>query len=178
MKQLSGQDSQFLYMESDRNLSNVAMASVYAPPGKRGEDSLFELLKSHVESRLHTSPIFKRKLVRVPLDLDFPYWAEDEFFDLDGHLYRHRISGRERWGEFCELMGRVYSRPLDMNRPLWEMHLVENLGGVREFPEGSFAVITKLHHAAVDGAATMRFFGCLSDRDAKGTPAGDITGEV
>ncbi len=178
MKQLSAQDAQFLYMENDRNLSNVAMACIYAPPTRQVSASLFERLRSHVGSRLHSSPIFRRKLIRVPLELDFPYWADDEFFDLEGHLHSHRLTGGDRWKAFCELMGRIYSRPMDMNRPLWEMHLVEGIGGMRDFPEDSFAVITKLHHAAVDGAATMRFFGCLSDRDAKGTPAWDISGET
>lgn len=62
-----------------------------------------------------------------------------------------------------------------MNRPLWEMHIVENLVGMDHLPEGSFALITKVHHSAVDGSSMVKFFGCLSDIDVNGTPAVDIS---
>ena len=175
MKQLGAQDSQFLFMENSNNLSNVVMVGIYGPaPVKKGE-TLFELIKSHVESRVHTSSIFTRKLVRVPLDLDFPYWADDEFFDLEGHIHYHRFPAPGDWAQLTDLVGRVHSRPLDMNRPLWEMHVVENLSGCGDLPEGSFALLTKVHHAAVDGAAMVKFFACLSDIDAEGTPVIDIS---
>src|SRR5690606_2413796 len=86
MLQLGAQDSQFLYMESGHNLSNVTMVCIYAKPENPTAESVFELVKSHVESRLHTNPIFRRKLVRVPMDLDYPYWVDDEYFDFESHL--------------------------------------------------------------------------------------------
>jgi WS/DGAT/MGAT family acyltransferase len=175
MKQLNAQDSQFLYMENSENLSNVVMGSIFAPPEKASKQSLFEIVKAHVLSRLHTSPIFTRRLVRVPLDLDFPYWADDEYFDIEGHLHLHRLPAPAGWAQFSDLMGRIHSRPLDMNRPLWEMHVVENLAGFDDVPEGSFALITKVHHSAVDGASMVKFFACLSDLDVRGTPAVDIS---
>lgn len=175
MKQLGAQDSQFLFMENSNNLSNVVMVGIYGPaPLKKGE-TLFELIKNHVAARVHTSPIFTRKLVRVPLDLDFPYWADDEFFDLEGHIHYHRFPAPGSWAQLTDLAGRVHSRPLDMNRPLWEMHIVENLSSCEDLPEGSFALLTKVHHAAVDGAAMVKFFACLSDIDAEGTPIIDIS---
>lgn len=178
MQQLGAQDSQFLYMESDHNLSNVTMVSIYSPPESIGDSSLFDHIKEHVQARLHTSQIFKRKLVRVPMDIDYPYWAEDEFFDFESHLQLHRLSAPADWQQFSDLVGRVHSRPLDMNRPLWEMHLVENLDGLEDYPPGSFAILSKIHHAAVDGAAMVKFFSGLSDLDKDGTPLVDISKPV
>jgi WS/DGAT/MGAT family acyltransferase len=58
-----------------------------------------------------------------------------------------------------------------MNRPLWEMYVVEGLDNIDWLPKGSYALVTKIHHAAVDGKAIMDFFGALADIDNKGTPA-------
>jgi len=68
-------------------------------------------------------------------------------------------------------VARYHSRPLDMNRPLWEMYVVEGLDNIDWLPKGSYALVTKIHHAAVDGKAIMDFFGALADIDNKGTPA-------
>lgn len=175
MLQLGAQDSQFLYMESGHNLSNVTMVCIYAKPENPAAETVFELVKSHVESRLHTNPIFRRKLVRVPLDLDYPYWVDDEYFDFESHLHLHRLASPGDWGQFCDLVGRIHSRPLDMNRPVWEIHVVENLSGIADIPPDSFAMVTKIHHSAVDGASTIKFFSGLSDLDAEGTPVTDLS---
>jgi len=170
MKQLSAQDAQFLFMENGRNLSNVAMACIYGPPKGSPHTSIVEALLAQLDQRIKLSPVFTRRLIRVPMDLDYPYWADDEYFDLHRHVHQHRLADGDSWSQFCDLMGRIYSRPFDTQRPLWEMHVVENLGQFLDVPEGSFALIIKVHHAAVDGAAMMKLFGCLSDRDAEGTP--------
>ena len=175
MLQLGAQDSQFLYMESGENLSNVTMVSIYAKPQKPSLDSIFDLVKAHVKSRLHTSAIFSRKLVRVPLDLDYPYWTEDEYFDFESHIQLHRLPAPGDWSQFSELVGRIHSRPLDMNRPIWEIHVIENLHEVENIPPGSFALATKIHHAAVDGASMVKFFSGLSDLDIDGTAAIDLS---
>ena len=83
MDQLNPQDAQFLYLESDDNLTHVTSIAIFDPttvPG--GEIVRFKDILAHVGSRLHMNPLFKRKLVRVPLELDFPYWVDDDNFDL------------------------------------------------------------------------------------------------
>jgi diacylglycerol O-acyltransferase len=172
MNQLSPQDAQFLYMESEQNLTHVTSVSVYDPttvPG--GKVVRFKDIIGHVESRLHVSPIFKRKLVRVPFELDYPYWVDDDYFDLEYHIRHGRLPEPGDWRQFCIHLARYHSRPLDMKRPPWEMFVIEGLDYIEGMPKGSYAIATKIHHAAGDGTALTRFFGAMSDIDNRGTPA-------
>ena len=172
MDQLSPQDAQFLYMESEDNLTHVTSISIFdqttVPDSKVVR---FKDILAHIEGRLHMSPLFKRRLVRVPLELDFPYWVDDEHFDLEYHVRHGRLPEPGDWRQFCIHMARYHSRPLDMNRPLWEMFVVEGLDNIDWLPKGSYAVATKIHHAAVDGTAIIDFFGAMADIDNRGTPA-------
>jgi len=172
MDQLNPQDAQFLYLESGENLTHLTTISIFDQSTVPGGDVVrFRDVLNHVESRLHMSPLFKRRLVHVPLELDFPYWVDDEHFDLEYHVRHGRLPEPGDWRQFCIHMARYHSRPLDMNRPLWEMFVVEGLDNVDWLPKGSYALATKIHHAAVDGKAIMDFFGALADIDNKGTPA-------
>jgi WS/DGAT/MGAT family acyltransferase len=172
MDQLNPQDAQFLYFESDSNLTHLTTISILDQSTVPGGDvvRLRDILE-HVESRLHMSPVFKRRLVRVPLELDFPYWVDDENFDLEYHVRHVRLPKPGDWRQFCIQMARYHSRPLDMNKPLWEMVVIEGLGNIDWLPEGSYAIATKIHHAAADGKSLTEFFGALSDIDNEGTPA-------
>ena len=170
MKQLSAQDAQFLYMESDDNLTHVTAVYVYDPSTAAKGSVRFKDIIQHVESRLDASPIFTRRLVRVPLELDYPYWVDDEHFDIEFHIRHGRLPDPGDWRQFCIHMARYHSRPMAMRRPPWEMFVVEGLDKVEAMPPGSYAIATKIHHAAVDGASAMKFFGSLCDIDALGTP--------
>ncbi len=172
MDQLSPQDAQFLYMESDDNLTHVTTIVIMDPTSVPGGKTVrFKEILAHIESRLHMSPLFKRRLVRVPLELDFPYWVDDEHFDLEYHVRHGRLPEPNDWRQFCIHVSRYHSRPLDMHRPLWEMFVIEGLDNIDWLPKGSYAIATKIHHAAVDGSSLMGFFASLSDIDNKGTPA-------
>ena len=172
MDQLNPQDAQFLYMQSEDNLTHVTSISIFDQTTvPDGEVVRFKDILEHVDGRLHMSPLFKRRLVRVPLELDFPYWVDDEHFDLEYHVQHGRLPEPGDWRQFCIHMARYHSRPLDMNRPLWEMFVVEGLDNVDWLPEGSYAIATKIHNAAVDGTAIIDFFGAMADIDNKGTPA-------
>lgn len=172
MDQLSPQDAQFLYMESEDNLTHVTSIGIFDQSKvPDGGVVRFKDILAHVEGRLHMSPLFKRRLVRVPLELDFPYWVDDENFDLEYHVQHGRLPKPGDWRQFCIHMSRYHSRPLDMTRPLWEMFVVEGLDNIDWLPKGSYAIATKIHHAAVDGKAIIDFFGAMADIDNKGTPA-------
>ncbi|MBT8099027.1 MAG: wax ester/triacylglycerol synthase family O-acyltransferase [Gammaproteobacteria bacterium] len=172
MDQLSPQDAQFLYMESDDNLTHVTSIGIFDPTTVPGSKVVrFKDIMQHVESRLHMNPLFRRRLVRVPLELDFPYWVDDEKFDVENHIIHSRLPKPGDWRQFCIHMARYHSRPLDMRRPLWEMYVVEGLGNVDWLPKGSYAIATKIHHAAVDGKSITDFFGAMADIDNEGTPA-------
>ena len=172
MNQLSPQDAQFLYMETEDNHIQVTAVALFDPatvPG--GEIVRFKDILAHVDSRLHMNPLFRRRLVRVPLELDFPYWADDENFDLEYHVQHAGLPEPGDWRQLCIQLARFHARPLDQFRPLWEMLVIEGLDRIEGLPKGCYAIATKLHHAAVDGASIVKYFGALMDIDNKGTPA-------
>lgn len=172
MNQLTPQDSQFLYLETKENHIHVTSVFIFDPasiPGKRGFS--FDRVREHVEQRLHLSALSRRCLVRVPMELDFPYWADDDEFDIDYHIRHERLPAPADWLELCNQVAQYHSRQLDMTRPLWEMVVMEGLDDVKGLPRDSFAIITKVHHAAADGTSLIRFFASLLDADRDGTPA-------
>ena len=175
MDQLSPQDAQFLYMETEDNHIQVTAVAVFDPSTVPGKKTVrFKEILAHIESRLHMSPVFRRRLSRVPLELDYPYWVDDEHFDLEYHVQHVRLPVPGDWRQFCILLSRFHARPLDQSRPLWETLVIEGLDHVEGLPEDSYAIATKLHHAAVDGASVMNFYRALVDIDNKGTPAVDL----
>ena len=131
----------------------------------------FKQIIEHVRSRLHTSPIYKRRIYHVPMELDYPYWIEDEHFDIEYHMRHGRLPHPSDWRQLCIHLARFHSRPLDMQRAPWEMYVIEGLDKVEGVPKGSYAVATKIHHAAADGMAIVNFFAGLYDIDNQGTPA-------
>ncbi|MBZ0253403.1 MAG: wax ester/triacylglycerol synthase family O-acyltransferase, partial [Candidatus Methylomirabilis sp.] len=133
-------------------------------PSTAPEPFTFLRFRRHVEERLHRAPTFRRRLVRVPLDLDHPYWAEDPEFDLDAHLHHLAVPPPGGRAELMALFGRLISRPLDLRRALWEMHFIEGLApGIEGAPEGSVALVYKFHHAAIDGVSGVELVSTLLD---------------
>ncbi len=165
MKQLSGQDAMFLYWESEGAAMHTAMLSVYdpstAPKGKVG----FETVRAHVKRCLPISDVFRQKLAPVAFNLDHPYWIRDQDFDLDRHLRRVTLT-TPTWEAYCQLVADLHGQPLDRSRPLWEMIYIDGLDGVRDYPKGSFALMTKIHHAAIDGATGAAITAGLHDLKA------------
>ncbi len=150
MRQLRGEDARFVYAESGHANSNITLVYIYDPSTAPGGRVHFKGLLKHIEGRLHLSPIFRQKLLRVPLELDYPYWIEDERFDLEYHVRHVALPKPGDWRQFCIQTSRIHARPLDLSRPLWELYLVEGLDAFLDLPPDSFAILTKIHHAAID----------------------------
>jgi len=146
MQRLSGLDAVFLYSETSSNHMHVGSVIVVDPSTIEGGWS-FDRMRAVVDDRLPLMPPFRRRLVGVPFGIHHPIWVEDPDFDLDYHLRRAALpapGGRPQLEEFA---ADVFSRPLDRTRPLWEMHVVEGL------EHGQIAVVSKMHHAAIDGVS-------------------------
>jgi hypothetical protein len=155
MRQLQGEDARFLYTDSGHANSNITLVFIYDPSTSPEGRVRFKGLLSHVESRLHLSPIFRQKLLRVPLELDYPYWIEDERFDLEYHVRHIALPKPGDWRQFCIQASRIHARPLDLTRPLWELYLVEELDSFIDLPKDSFAILAKIHHAAIEVGRNM-----------------------
>jgi diacylglycerol O-acyltransferase len=163
MRQLRAEDARFVYAESGHANSNITLVSIYDPSTAPEGRVRFKGLLKHIESRLHLSPIFRQKLLRVPLELDFPYWIEDESFDLEYHVRHIALPKPGDWRQFCIQASRIHARPLDLTRPLWELYLVEELDSLLNLPQDSFAILAKIHHAAIDEHGGAEITALLHD---------------
>jgi WS/DGAT/MGAT family acyltransferase len=150
MRQLNTNDALFLATESAHASSNVSLVQIYDPSTAPEGRLRFKSILALVESRLHLSPIFRQKLCPVPFGLDAPYWIDDEHFDLEYHVRNIALPTPGDWRQFCIQASRIHARPLDPNRPLWEIYVIEGLDSLLDLPRNSFALLTKLHHAAID----------------------------
>lgn len=175
MYQVSAQDAMFMYMESANVRTHITAVNIFDPSSAPGGKVRFKDIVKHVESREHCSPIFRRRIMHVPFELDHPYWVDDPFYDIEYHIRHGALPAPGDWRQFCIHIARYHSRPLDMNRPLWEMYVIEGLDEIAGLPKGCFAIATKMHHVAVDGAAAANLLGALSDVDPNGTPALDLS---
>jgi diacylglycerol O-acyltransferase len=162
MKQLSGLDSAFLYLESESSPMHIGGVSILEPNTPGGPFTL-DKLRALMASRLSTCRTFTEKLVDVPLNLGRPYWAEDPDFNLDVHVERTQLPEPGGMEELRALVEWELAQPLDRNRPLWHLLLVEGLEQVRGVPKGSLAVISRIHHAAIDGVSGSEMMSALFD---------------
>lgn len=162
MQKLSALDASFVYLESDH--SPMHIGCVYLIDAGDGRNPLnYEAFATHVGRRLQCSPVFRRRLVEVPLSLSHPCWINDPDFDLARHLPRLKLPPPGGKRELMQLSAQIFGRSLDRNRPLWEMCFVEGLDRFPGMAHGSVAVIIKVHHAAVDGASAMEWMGTILD---------------
>lgn len=150
MRQLSHEDAAFLYADNDHSNANVTLVLAYDPTTASAGRLRFQGLLQHVASRLHRIPLLRQKLLRVPLELDTPYWVEDDRFDLEYHVRHVALPEPGDWRQFCIQASRIHARPLDTTRPLWELYLVDRLDAFDQLPKDSFALLLKLHHAIVE----------------------------
>lgn len=163
MEQLTGLDASFVYLEAANAPMHIGAVAIYDPSTAPGGFVRFKDILSLVASRLARAKSFRQKLVRVPLDLDHPYWIEDADFDLEYHVRHIALPKPGDWRQFCISVARIHSRPLDMTKPLWEFWVVEGLDNIPDLPPGSFAVISKVHHAAIDGASGVEMTAAIHD---------------
>jgi WS/DGAT/MGAT family acyltransferase len=162
VRQLTSLDAQFLAVETPRTYGHVGGLAVYEPssaPGGRLE--IGDVCKL-VSERLHMLPPFRWRLVQVPFGLDHPYWVEDPDFDLDFHIRESAVPPPGDDRRLGEVVARIFARPLDRSRPLWELYLIHGLEG------GRVAMLTKVHHSVVDGVSGAEILSVLLDLSPEG----------
>lgn len=163
MQRLTGLDAAFLSLETPTNHMHVMAVAVLDPtdtPG--GFDAT--TLKAVLRSRLDQLPPFRRRLVDVPFGLHHPLWVEDPSFDMDYHVRQVAVPSPGGPHELAGLVGEIAGWQLDRARPLWQMYVAEGL------EHGHVALITKVHHAVLDGASGVEVLANLVDLEP--VPAG------
>src|SRR5437588_1543790 len=162
MRQLTGLDAQFLALESARQAGHVGGVAVL-DPGSRPNGRV-ELADIHnlIADRLPLLPPFRWRLKQVPLGLDYPYWIDDPDFDLEYHVRELALAPPPTDAKLAEQVARIFSRPLDRAKPLWELYLIHGL------QDGRVGLLTKIHHAAVDGMSGAEIMTALLDLTPEG----------
>ena len=163
MQALKPEDARLIHSEAPRAHGNVSLIHIYDQSTVPGGTLRFKTVLAHIESRLGRSPVFRRKLQRAPLGLGPAYWIDDENFDLEYHVRHIALPKPGDWRQFCIQLARLHARPLDLDRPLWEIYVVEGLDAFTDLPAGSFALLTKTHHVAIDSDDCGELTGLLHD---------------
>lgn len=154
-ERLSSLDVSFLYLEEPTTAMHVGGVSVLRPPAGGSFD--YDLLVELISSRIGLVPRYRQKIRWVPAHLGNPVWVDDPDFDVTYHVRRSALPRPGTPEQLRELVGRLMSRQLDRHRPLWEIYLVEGLAG------GDAAIVTKTHHAMVDGRSAMDIGALILD---------------
>jgi diacylglycerol O-acyltransferase len=170
MKQLSLLDSTFL-LDSPRTPNHLCMANIYDPSTAPAGEPSFAAVVAKIEQLLPRTPSLRQKLVRVPFDLDRPYWAEDPELDVEFHLRELALPRPGDWRQWCIQMARLNARPIDISRPPWEMTVVRGLDGIDFLPKGCFATILKVHHSVIDGVSGVEMTNEMHDLRPDPPPA-------
>ena len=162
MRQLTGLDAQFLALETPRQSGHVGALAVLDPSTR--PNGRVELADVHnmLAERLPLLPPFRWRLKPVPLGLDYPYWIDDPDFDLEYHVREIGLAPPPTDDKLAEQVARIFSRPLDRARPLWELYLIHGL------QDGNVGLLTKIHHAAVDGLSGTEILSVILDLTPEG----------
>jgi diacylglycerol O-acyltransferase len=157
---LTGLDSSFLHLEQGVSHMHVAGAMVFEGPAPSYDDLLAQII-----TRLHLVPRYRQRLAFVPLGQGRPVWVDDPHFNPAFHVRHTALPAPGGEAQLRRLCGRIFSQALDRSRPLWELWLVEGLA------EDRFAVLSKTHHALVDGVSGVDIATVLFDASEDPLPA-------
>src|SRR5271170_2894870 len=152
LDRLNGVDAGFLHQESATTHMHIGAVAVFEGPAPSQAEFL-----AHIRARLPLVPRYRQKLAAAPLGLGRARWIDDPNFNLEYHVRRSALPAPGDEERLRQLTARLFSQSLDRSRPLWEMWLVEGLSG------GRFALISKTHHALVDGISGVDLMTALFD---------------
>src|SRR6201993_4116059 len=165
MKQLSGLDATFLYMETPTTYGHVTGLMIFERPS--AEYDPFAVVYAKYASMVDELEPLRRRLVEVPLGLDHPYWGAAPNFDLGFHVREINLAKPGMVDQLADQVSRIVGRPMDRTRPLWEVYVIDGLHS------GRWALLTKYHHATIDGAAGQLMLKIVTDPDPDAPPPGE-----
>lgn len=154
---LSAVDAAFLRMEATTLHMHVGGVFLFEPG--EGSSFTFDGFQRLVRSRLHLVPRYRQRIANTPLNLALPTWVDDPSFDLAYHVRHAALPRPGGMDQLLEYAGRILSRPLDRDKPLWELYVVDGL------EDGRIAIVGKNHHAMIDGMAGVDILGVLFDTE-------------
>ncbi|MBP2451455.1 WS/DGAT/MGAT family O-acyltransferase [Mycolicibacterium lutetiense] len=175
MQRLSGLDASFLYLETasqPMHVCSVLELDTSTMPGGYTFDRMRDALSLTVKAM----PEFREKLADSRFNLDHPVRVDDKDFDVDRHLHRIGLPAPGGRAELAEICGHIASLPLDRTRPLWEMWVIENVADTDARAGGRLALMTKVHHSAVDGVTGANLMSKLCTTEPDAPPPDPVDG--
>ncbi len=151
MEQMQGLDATFVALEQKNTPMHIGSVLIYDPATAPGGFVRFKDILGFVGGRLKLSKTMRQSMAKVPFNLDFPYWYNDPEFDLEYHIRHLALPKPGDWRQLWIQSARIFARPLDLTRPPWEFTVIEGLDNLDGVPAGSYALVTKVHHSAIDG---------------------------
>ena len=152
-EQLTGLDALFLHAETARTPMHIGSCAIYDPSTAPEGFVRFKDILQFVQNRKDKAKTFTQKLRHVPFGVDHPYWVDDPEFDIEFHIRHIALPQPGDWRQLCIQVARLHARQLDLAKPLWEFTVVEGLDNIPNVPKGSYAIVSKIHHCAIDGAS-------------------------
>ncbi|XVQ10104.1 WS/DGAT/MGAT family O-acyltransferase [Spirillospora sp. CA-255316] len=158
MSQLNTVDATFLNAETTTTHAHIAGLAVVDAAARPGGRLTVDAIADLVRERAHLAALpLRQRLVQVPLGLDHPYWEDDPDFRPERHIYEIGLPAPGTPDQLADAVGRLHERPLDRDRPLWELVLIHGL------QNGLTGVYVKAHHAAIDGVMAAETLAALLD---------------
>lgn len=158
-ERLSPLDASFLHVEDSVTHMHIGSVSIMEGPPPR-----YEEFRDRVAAKLPLVRRYRQVVRQVPFDLGRPVWVDDPYFDVEYHIRHTSLPGPGNDAQLQNLVGRLMAQQLDRDRPLWEMWMVEGLGG------GRWAVVSKVHHCMVDGVSGSELLGLILDPEPDPEP--------
>lgn len=181
MRTLSGLDAGFLYVETPETPMHVGSLTIYELPADLVDNpnplsAFAQRAALHFETRLMLAPLLHQRLALMPFDLGHPVWVDASDVDLSHHVRSHQLKAKRGASKMVALedfVAQLHSEPLDRDKPLWQFHIIAG------FAEGKIAVYSKVHHAALDGAAGVALANAILDLTPEGrvVDAGKLSGK-
>ena len=166
-RQLNGFDSLLLYVDSKNAFAQGGFLQIYAPVTGEDATTRYQRLLRHIEHRLDITPSFRRAIMRSPFDLDHAWFVDGVDVDLSYHVRHLALPQPGSAEQLNDIFASICMQPMDINRPLWEIHVIDGINGIAGIPGNAFALVMKFHHAAVDGGAAAEITAALHRTDAR-----------
>jgi diacylglycerol O-acyltransferase / wax synthase len=173
VRKLAGADSLFIFNETPARHQHTLKIAVVDPDGSDAPVT-YDALRDQMQDALPLLEPFRWRLVKVPLNIAHPYWADVDRVDIDYHIRRAAVRPPGGSRELADVISTIASTGLDRDRPLWQVWFVEGLAG------GHVAYVAKVHHSLADGMSSARLLAEIATERADATPmppSRDLVGE-
>ncbi len=163
MQQLNIQDAGFVYQETENTPMHISGIAIFDQSTTNRKRMSKQQVLNYIDSRAHLAPILKHKLLESPFEMERPYWIEDPEFQIENHVFQCKLPTPGNKQQLSKRLSEIITTPLDMTKPLWEIHIIEGLNDYEGVGKNSFVMITKIHHSCVDGGSGNNLYAAIVD---------------